>query len=132
MPLLVQVFVRHGDDQKASWAHDPDPSHQGRLRTVQVFQAMAGVHEVELVVRDARHELGVAVLDIPSPHRSHAGENPGVLAERIRPPTDVDALAYEIASMKQPVIKPPFGGLALLPHSDHSLLFISPRWRHSP
>src|SRR5258706_16118592 len=117
MAFLVKVFVGDRDDHKSPGPDDPNPLQQGGVRIAQVLQAVAGVNEVERIVRDARHDLGVAVLEVPSPHRAHAGENAGVLAERIRATPDVHAITYEIASMNLPVVKPSFGALAFLPHS---------------
>src|SRR5260221_5057242 len=117
MAFLVKVFVGDRDDHKSPGREDPNPLQEGGVRIGEMLEAVAGVNEVDLIVRTARHDLGVAVLEVPSPHGAHAGENAGVLAERIRATPDVDAIAYEIASMKQPVVKRSFGALALLPHS---------------
>src|SRR5258708_40202665 len=98
MAFLVKVFVGDRDDHKSPGPDDPNPLQQGGIRIAQMLQAVAGVNEVELIVRNARHDLGVAVLEVPSPHGAHPGENSGGLAEGIRATPDVDAITYAIAS----------------------------------
>lgn len=115
--LLVEIFVRAGDDEIAVGLDDAQPVAQPFLRIAQMLEAMRGVHEIVGFVGDAGHELRVAVLEIPDPDIAHEGEEFAIERQRIGPAADIDAIANEIAPHEVRIAHPARDGFAQFFHS---------------
>ena len=100
----------------AARLQDAEPVGEALRRVPQVLEAMARVHEVEAFVLHALHVLRIAILDVPGPDGSHAGEKLVVYAERVGCPADIDAFADEVTRREIRVAQTPHDRLAAFLH----------------
>jgi hypothetical protein len=83
---------------------------------MEMFEAVARMDEIVGLVRNTRHELSVAILQIPDLHLAHERKELGIKRQRIRLAANVHTLADEIAAEKIRLSKPPRNGLTEFLH----------------
>ena len=81
-----------------------------------MFQAMAAMDEIEVIVGHITHELSVAVLPVPCSHAGDSTEKLLIESQGIRLTPDVDAIPDEVSPREIGVGEPPSDGFAAFLH----------------
>ena len=104
--LLVQILVRNGNDQMAAGFDDAQPVGQSLHGIDQMFQAMAGMNEIERSVGNPRHELSIAVGHVPGYDIVDTRKQFDVKGEGIGSGADIDSGSDEISRGETVVMDP--------------------------
>ena len=81
-----------------------------------MFQAMAAMDEIEVIVGHITHELSVAVFPVPSSHTVDSTEKFPIKSQGVRLTPDVDAVPDEVSPCEIGVGEPPSDGFAAFLH----------------
>src|SRR6266849_7967337 len=102
--LLIQILVRHDNQQTTMGPQYLPPARDGPPRIDQVLQAVAGVDPVELLRQDSGQRLCVTLRQVPVY---------AVRRDRVVPATDIDASPKE-DPVEVPLLPAPLECLACL------------------